>query len=57
MKKIKITEDQLKRLVENKTKNINESVEETEVKLEKTEEKEVVNESVEKIKSEFKRFL
>jgi hypothetical protein len=57
MKKIKITEGQLKRLVENKGKNINESVKETEEKVQQTEKKEVVNESVEKIKSEFKRFL
>lgn len=57
MKKIKITEGQLKRLVENNGKNINESVKETEEKVQQTEKKEVVNESVEKIKSEFKRFL
>ena len=55
MSKIKITEEQLKRLLENKTKQIAESVEET---IETTEEKkEIVNESVEKIKSEFKRFI
>jgi len=50
MKKIKITEEQLKRLVENKTKQVNESVEV------KEEVKPVINEAVEKIKSDFKRF-
>jgi hypothetical protein len=48
MKKIKITEEQLKRLVENKSKQVSESKE--------SKEKTPVNEAVEKIKSDFKRF-
>jgi hypothetical protein len=58
-KKLKITEEQLKRLVENKN-NIQEQdskVEEiVDVIEEETKENEI-NESVEKLKSQFKRFL
>jgi hypothetical protein len=61
-KKFKITEDQLKRLVENKDKFQEEPVESTEeetIDLPEEEETEdnQINEAVEKIKSQFKRFL
>ena len=62
-KKFKITEDQLKRLVENKDKFQEEPVESTEEEMVDLpeEEEEVddtqINESVEKIKAQFKRFL
>jgi hypothetical protein len=62
-KKFKITEDQLKRLVENKDKFQEEPVEATEEEMVDLpeEEEEVddtqINESVEKIKAQFKRFL
>jgi hypothetical protein len=62
-KKFKITEDQLKRLVENKDKFQEEPVEATEEEMVDLpeEEEEVddtqINEAVEKIKSQFKRFL
>jgi len=62
-KKFKITEDQLKRLVENKDKFQEEPVESTEEEMvDLPEEKEEVddtqiNEEVEKIKAQFKRFL
>ena len=51
--KIKITEDQLKRLVANQ--QIIENKEKV-VEVEKTEEVKQINEAVEKIKSDFKRF-
>jgi hypothetical protein len=62
-KKFKITEDQLKRLVENKDKFQEEPVEATEEEMvDLPEEEEEVddtqlNEDVEKIKAQFKRFL
>lgn len=62
-KKFKITEDQLKRLVENKDKFQEEPVESTEeetVDLPEEEEEtddNQINESVEKIKAQFKRFM
>jgi hypothetical protein len=62
-KKFKITEDQLKRLVENKDKFQEEPVESTEEEMVDLpeEEEEVddtqINEDVEKIKAQFKRFL
>jgi hypothetical protein len=61
-KKFKITEDQLKRLVENKDKFKEEPVETTEeetIDLPEEEETEdnQINEAVEKIKSQFKRFM
>ena len=62
-KKFKITEDQLKRLVENKDKFQEEPVEATEEEMVDLpeEEEEVddtqINEDVEKIKAQFKRFL
>jgi uncharacterized protein YlxW (UPF0749 family) len=68
-KKFKITEDQLKRLVENKDKfqeqhvKVEETVETTEeetVDLPEEEEEtneNKINEAVEKIKSQFKRFM
>jgi hypothetical protein len=62
-KKFKITEDQLKRLVENKDKFQEEPVESTEEEMVDLpeEEEEVddtqINEAVEKIKAQFKRFL
>jgi hypothetical protein len=62
-KKFKITEDQLKRLVENKDKFQEEPVEATEEEMVDLpeEEEEVddtqINEAVEKIKAQFKRFL
>jgi hypothetical protein len=62
-KKYKITEDQLKRLVENKDKFQEEPVEATEEEMVDLpeEEEEVdetqINEAVEKIKAQFKRFL
>jgi hypothetical protein len=61
-KKFKITEDQLKRLVENKDKFQEEPVESTEeetIDLPEEEETEdnQINEAVEKIKSQFKRFM
>ena len=61
-KKYKITEDQLKRLVENKDKFQEEPVESTEeetIDLPEEEETEdnQINEAVEKIKSQFKRFM
>lgn len=43
-KKIKITEEQLKRLVANKSKQVNESIEE-------------INESVNNFKKSFERFI
>ena len=62
-KKFKITEDQLKRLVENKGKFQEEPVEATEEEMVDLpeEEEEVddtqINEALEKIKAQFKRFL
>ena len=62
-KKFKITEDQLKRLVENKDKFQEEPVEATEEEMVDLpeEEEEVddtqINEALEKIKAQFKRFL
>jgi len=65
-KKFKITEDQLKRLVENKNKiqeedtNMDDPIETTEeetVDLPEEEEENQINEAVEKIKAQFKRFL
>lgn len=62
-KKFKITEDQLKRLVENKDKFQEEPVESTEeetVDLPEEEEEtddNQINEAVEKIKAQFKRFM
>jgi hypothetical protein len=61
-KKFKITEDQLKRLVENKNKFQEEPVEATEEEMvDLPEEEEVdetqINEAIEKIKSQFKRFI
>lgn len=56
MSKIKITEEQLKRLVENKNKQVVESVEEP-VKPTEEKKEEVINESIEKVKSNFKRFI
>jgi hypothetical protein len=62
-KKFKITEDQLKRLVENKDKFQEEPVETTEEEtIDLPEEEEEtddtqINEAVEKIKAQFKRFL
>jgi hypothetical protein len=62
-KKFKITEDQLKRLVENKNKFQEEPIESTEEEMvdlpedeEETDDTQI-NESIEKIKSQFKRFL
>jgi uncharacterized protein YlxW (UPF0749 family) len=68
-KKFKITEDQLKRLVENKNR-IQEEETKVEETVETTEEETVdlpeeeeetnenkINEAVEKIKSQFKRFM
>lgn len=46
-KKIKITEEQLKRLVANKSKQVNESIEE----------KKEINESVNNFKKSFERFI
>lgn len=54
MSKIKITEEQLKRLIQLKNSQVNESVETTESKEKK---EEPINESVEKIKSDFRRFV
>jgi hypothetical protein len=62
-KKFKITEDQLKRLVENKNKFQEEPIESTEEEMVDLPEEEEetddtqINESIEKIKSQFKRFL
>ena len=56
-KKIKITESQLQRLVENNNKQIDESKEEKVVVETKTEETNKINESVNKIKADFKRFM
>lgn len=62
-KKFKITEDQLKRLVENKNKFQEEPIESTEEEMVDLPEEEdetddtQINESIEKIKSQFKRFL
>ena len=64
-KKFKITEDQLKRLVENKNKikeedtKLDDPIETTEETLDLPEEEEEnqINEAVEKIKAQFKRFL
>jgi hypothetical protein len=68
-KKFKITEDQLKRLVENKDKfqeqhvKVEETVESTEEETADLPEEEEetnenkINEAVEKIKSQFKRFM
>jgi len=62
-KKFKITEEQLKRLVENKDKFQEEPVEATEEEtIDLPEEEEEtddtqINEAVEKIKAQFKRFL
>ena len=46
-KKIKITEEQLKRLVANKSKQVNESIEE----------KKEINESANNFKKSFERFI
>ena len=46
-KKIKITEEQLKRLIVNKSKQVNESIEE----------KKEINESVNNFKKSFERFI
>ena len=46
-KKIKITEEQLKRLVANKSKQVNDSIEE----------KKEINESVNNFKKNFERFI
>jgi hypothetical protein len=62
-KKFKITEDQLKRLVENKDKFQEEPVETTEEEIVDLPEEEEetddiqINESIQKIKDQFKRFL
>lgn len=62
-KKFKITEDQLKRLVENKDKFQEEPVETTEEEMVDLPEEEEetddtqINESIQKIKDQFKRFL
>ena len=66
-KKFKITEDQLKRLVENKNKiqeddvKVEETVETTEEETVDLPEEETnenqINEAVEKLKSQFKRFF
>lgn len=56
-KKIMITESQLLRLVESNKKQITESKEEKVIVETKSEEKTKINESVEKIKADFKRFM
>ena len=56
-KKIKITEDQLVRLVQNNNQITESKNEEVVVEETKTEEKVEINESVEKIKADFKRFM